>query len=68
MSIEGDPEIRVERQGALVRRVLFIREGHDDVDLTDLFRIQEIRRKVEVSGLPKVEFDVIARLVEIETE
>lgn len=70
MSISGNPEIRVERRpdGFLVGRVLYVREGHEDVDLTALFSVTEIRRVITVEGLPKTELQVIARLVEIEDE
>lgn len=64
--IAGNPEIRVVRDGALVRGVTLVRDGHDDIDLLDLFSIMQIRRTVTVADLPKVEFEVMGRLVEVE--
>lgn len=61
------PEIRVvEDERGIPRRVTFVRDGAQDIDLTDLFDILEIRRVIGLNGIPTVSLDVLARLVEVE--
>ena len=44
-------------------KCVLVREGHDDIDLSDILAISSVCAEVTVGEIPKVTLTVVARLV-----
>ena len=63
------PEVRIERKGAVSKRVLYdpCKDGEPAFDLTNL-RVLEVSRTHKEGDLPTVKLTIIGRLVEVEVD